>query len=408
MRSVIEHQAAVLAGVVPLEAVDVDLLDAVGQTLARDVVAPWPLPSFDNSAMDGYAVLASDVVGASASAPVTLSVIGDLAAGVAGGGAVTPGVAIRIMTGAPMPPGADAVVPVELTDGGTAEVRIQAAVEPGRSVRRRGEDVGEGTTVLTAGSVVTDRAVPVLAAVGCATVPVLRRPRVLVVSTGDELVEPGTPLTHGRISDSNGLMLAALARSAGAEVSRSPIVPDDSARLRAVLDAAAIEFDVVVTSGGVSMGAYDTVKAVLAPTGEVEFAKVAMHPGMPQGTGRLGARRVPVVTLPGNPVSSFISFELFVRPLIRQLLGLAPLTRDAEPAVCLDSFDSPAGKQQYARAILSVRPDGVRQVRPVGGQGSHVVGALAQANALVVVPPEVTHVGAGEIVTVIDLQRVQA
>ncbi len=400
-----EHQAAVLDGVVPLDAHEVPLLDAVGQAMARDAVAPWPLPSFDNSSMDGYAVVAADVATASEGTPVELRVAGDLAAGAAGDTVVAPGSAARIMTGAPMPAGADAVVPVELTDGGTAVVQVRLPVQPGQHLRRRGDDVAAGDVVLGTGATVTERSIAVLAAVGYAAVAVTRRPRLIVVSTGDELVEPGTPLTHGRISDSNGLMLAALARAAGAVVTRAPIVRDDAVALRSVLDEAALEHDVIVTSGGVSMGAYDTVKAVLAPTGEVEFARVAMNPGMPQGTGRIGPRGVPIVTLPGNPVSSFVSFELFVRPLVRRLMGLTPLHRPTEPAECTEGFASPAGKQQYVRGVLTVRDDGVREVRPVGGQGSHVVGALAVANSLIVIPPDVTRVEAGSRVSVVDLRE---
>jgi len=257
------------------------------------------------------------------------------------------------------------------------------------------------------GDVVTERSVAVLASVGCAHVSVVRRPHVVVVSTGDELVEVGRPLEHGQIVDSNGLMLVALARAAGASAWRTPHAHDDDAALRGVLDAALRSADVIVTSGGVSMGAYDTVKALLGPTGEVEFVKVAQHPGMPQGSGRLGARRIPIVTLPGNPVSSFVSFELYVRPLVRRLLGRAELTRATEPAVLLEPLDSPAGKAQYARAVLEVSADGSRRVRPVGGQGSHVMGGLALAQALVVVPPEVTRVEAGETVAVLDLLRSQ-
>jgi molybdopterin molybdotransferase len=230
---------------------------------------------------------------------------------------------------------------------------------------------------------------------------------VVVVSTGDELVEVGHPLAHGQIVDSNGLMLVALARAAGASAWRTPHAHDDDDELRAVLDAALRSADVIVTSGGVSMGAYDTVKAVLGASGEVEFVKVAQHPGMPQGSGRLGAKRIPIVTLPGNPVSSFISFELYVRPLVRRLLGRADLTRTTEPAVLLEPLDSPLGKTQYVRAVLELGVDGARTARPVGGQGSHVVGGLAMAQALVVVPPDVAHVDAGETVAVLDLLRSQ-
>jgi molybdenum cofactor synthesis domain-containing protein len=407
MRSVAEHLAAVLDGVVPLSAVDADVLDAIGQTLAEDVVAPWPLPSFDNSSMDGYAVVAADLVGASAGSPVMLVVGGDIAAGDSGDLVVASGRTVRIMTGAPMPAGADAVVPVERTDGGTEVVSVTDAVDAGAFIRRAGEDVSAGAVVARAGDVVTERSVPVLASVGRASVSVVRRPHVVVISTGDELVEAGHPLEHGQIVDSNGVMLVALARAAGASAWRTPRSHDRDDEFRAVLDAALREADVVVTSGGVSMGAYDTVKAVLSRSGEVDFVKVAQHPGMPQGSGRLGDRRVPIVTLPGNPVSSFISFELYVRPLIRRLMGKHDVTRPTEPAVCLEGFGSPGGKTQYARGVLEVRADGSRYVTPVGGQGSHVVGGLARADALIVVPPEVSRVEPGDVVSVIDLMRVQ-
>ena len=407
MRSVAEHLAAVLDGIEPLEAVDVPLLDAVGLTLAANVVAPWPLPSFDNSSMDGYAVRAVDIASASPEAPVVLPVLGDVAAGERGTHVVAPGTALRIMTGALMPDGADTVVPVERTDGGTERVSIRAAVAEGAYIRREGEDVASGTVVQRAGDVVTERSVAVLASVGCAHVPVVRRPHVVVISTGDELVEVGHPLEHGQIVDSNGIMLVALARATGASAWRTPHSHDVDSELRAVLDAALRNADVVVTSGGVSMGAYDTVKSLLSTSGEVEFVKVAQHPGMPQGTGRLGPKRIPIVTLPGNPVTSFISFELYVRPLVRRLLGRRDLVRAMEPAVLLEPLDSPQGKQQYVRAALQVGADGSRTVRAVGGQGSHVVGGLAVAQALVVVPPDVYHVDAGETVAVLDLLRSQ-
>jgi molybdopterin molybdotransferase len=332
-------------------------------------------------------------------------VLGDAAAGSSGGREVSPGTAIRIMTGAPMPAGADAVVPVESSDGGTTTVALTRAVEAGAYVRRRGEDVGEGTVVMRAGDVVTDRAIAVLASVGCATVLVHARPRVVVIATGDELVEVGTVPGPGQIVDSNGLMLTACARSVGAVGVRAPRVRDVDADVRAALDAAAAEADVVVTSGGVSMGAFDTMKAVLTASGEVEFVKVGQHPGMPQGFGRLGERRVPIVTLPGNPVSSWISFQVYVRPLIRRLMGFADVLPVMEPAVCDEGFDSPSGKQQYVRAVLRLEPDGTRHVTPVGGQASHVMGALAHAQALIVVPPEQTRVEPGSTVSVIDLTR---
>jgi molybdopterin molybdotransferase len=405
MRSVEDHRAIVLDGVEPLPAVDTPLLDALGQVLARDVVAPWPLPLFDNSSMDGYAVRAADVADAAEGSPAVLTVLGDAAAGSGGGLEVASGTTIRIMTGAPMPPGADAVVPVESSDGGTTTVALTRAVEAGAYVRRRGEDVAEGQVVMRAGDVVTDRAIAVLASVGCAEVPVHARPRVVVIATGDELVEVGTVPGFGQIVDSNGLMLTACARAAGAVGVRAPRVRDVDADVRAALDSAAAEADVVVTSGGVSMGAFDTMKAVLSASGEVEFVKVAQHPGMPQGFGRVGERRVPIVTLPGNPVSSWISFQVYVRPLIRRLMGFADVLPVVEPAVCDEGFDSPVGKQQFVRAVLRIEPDGTRHATPIGGQGSHVVGALAHAQALVVVPPAQGRVEPGSTVSVVDLSR---
>ena len=380
MRTVAEHLAVVLDGIEPLEPIDIPLLDAIGLTLASDVVAPWPLPSFDNSAMDGYAVRSVDVASASEAAPVALPVLGDVAAGDSGALVVAPG----------------------------TTVRITASAAPGAYVRRTGEDVVAGTVVLSAGDVVSERSVAVLASVGCAHVPVVRRPHVVVISTGDELVEVGHPLAPGQIVDSNGLMIVALARAAGASAWRTPHSHDVDDEFRGLLDAALRNADVVVTSGGVSMGAFDTVTAVLSESGEAEFVKVAQHPGMPQGSGRLGAKHIPIVTLPGNPVSSFVSFEIYVRPLIRRLMGRTELTRPTEPATLLEPIDSPPGKQQYVRAVLEVGDDGRRSVRPIGRQGSHVVGALAMAQALVVLPPDVTRVEAGETVAVLDLLRAQS
>ena len=405
MRTVAEHLAVVLDGVRALEPVEVALADALGQVLAADVVAPWPLPSFDNSSMDGYAVRADEVAAATLESPVRLPVLGDLAAGHPGGATLAPGSALRIMTGAPMPAGADAVVPVERTDGGVESVLIHEPADQGAFVRLTGEDVRAGVAVMAAGDVVTDRSLALLASVGCATVSVVRRPRVVVLSTGDELVDLGGALAPGQIVDSNGLMLTVLAQGAGADARRAPRSRDDVDEFRAALDAALVDADLVVTSGGVSMGAYDTVKTVLAQSGEVEYVKVAQQPGMPQGHGFLGSRRVPIVTLPGNPVSSYVSFELYVRPVIRRMLGHSEVVRTSEPAVVLEAFGSPAGKQQYVRGVLEVRSDGSRAVRPIGGQASHVMGGLAHANALLVVPPEITRVDAGQVVDVLDLTR---
>ena len=404
MRSVDEHRRIALEAVSPLEPITLPLLDAAGCVLAEDVTAAWPLPSFDNSSMDGYAVLAADVATASADSPIELAVVDDVPAGYRATERVSPGRAIRIMTGAPLPDGADAVVPVEATDAGTQRVRIASPVAAGSYIRRAGEDVVAGTPVLEVGTVLTARSIALATAVGRAEVRVHPRPRVVVISTGNELVDPGVPLRHGLIADSNSVMLVTAAREAGATAYRAGPVPDDEDRLMATLDDQLVRADLVITSGGVSMGAYDTVKAVLSRIGTVEFVKVAMQPGMPQGFGVLGDDAVPIATLPGNPVSAYVSFEIFVRPLIRRMMGFRDVHRPVVSAVCTAPFDSPAGKTQFARVQLRVE-DGRYVAHPEGAQGSHILGGLARADALAVVPPEVTRIEAGDLITVIDLGR---
>ena len=401
MQSVDDYRDGILAGIRALSPLELPLASAHGCVLAEDVAAPWPLPSFDNSSMDGYAVLAADVAGASEQDPVRLRVIDDVPAGYRATEAVTAGTAVRIMTGAPMPDGADAVVPVERTDAGTETVTITQGVDRGAYIRRAAEDVMSGDVVLSRGTPIGARQLAILAAVGCGHVLVHPRPRVAVVSTGSELVEPGTPLRHGLISDSNSYLLVGAAVEAGAHAWRvGPIVDDEDLFLRTIEDQLH-RCDLILTSGGVSMGAYDTVKAVLSTLGTVEFTKVAMNPGMPQGHGFVGREGVPIITLPGNPVSSYISFENFVRPVIRKMRGMTDLHRPHLRAVCAEAMDSPPAKRQFARARFL--PDGT--VTPTGtGQGSHVMGGLAQADALIVVPEGVTRVEAGQEVDVIDLR----
>ena len=400
MRSVDEHREAALALGAALPAVRVPLLDALGCVLAEEVTAAWPLPSFDNTSMDGYAVRAADLTGASEDAPVSLPVIDDVAAGHLPSRSLDSGSAIRIMTGAAIPAGADAVVPVEWTDGGTDVVAITRSPDAGAHVRRRGEDVREGDALVPAGTVVTSRQLALLAAAGRGEVAVHPRPRVAVLSTGDELVEPGQPLAEGRIADSNSFMLMAAVIEAGGIPHRAGPVRDDEDALRAVLEAEAARSDLIISTGGVSMGAYDTVKAVLSQTGRVDFVKVAMQPGMPQGLGRVGD--TPIITLPGNPVSAYVSFEVFVRPLIRRLRGCPHVERARVDAVCGREFTSPAGKTQFARVTIEVDDDGVTAF-PEGAQGSHILGGLARAHALAVIPPDVTRVERGDPLVLIDL-----
>ncbi|NDG95952.1 MAG: molybdopterin molybdenumtransferase MoeA [Actinobacteria bacterium] len=402
--SVDDYREGILAGLEPLDPITLPLADSHGCVLAEDVVAQWPLPSFDNSSMDGYAVIAGDVSTASEASPVTLTVIDDVPAGSRADVALRPGCAVRIMTGAPIPSGTDCIVPVEVTDAGTDSVEIRERVAAGSYIRRAGEDVIIGDVVVRAGTLLSSRQLAVIAAVGKGHVVVYPRPRVAVLSTGSELVEPGTPLSKGMISDSNSFLLVSAANEAGAQAYRVPPVPDDAEAFSAAISDQLHRADLILTSGGVSMGAYDTVKEVFSSYGTVEFTKVAMHPGMPQGHGVVGEsddERIPVITLPGNPVSSYISFQNFVRPAINKLRGLGSTDRPRLAAEVTKPLDSPQSKRQFARGRFL--DDG--RVEPVGGgQGSHVIGGLAQADCLIVIPEGVAHVNTGDTVDVVDLR----
>ena len=401
MISVDEHLARVLSVVQPLSPLDLGLLDAQGCFLDEDVHAPAPLPGFDNSAMDGYAVRTADLSG---ELPVVLPVVGDVAAGPASPLRVQPGLCVRIMTGAALPEGADAVVPLELTDGGVKHVRIDQTVEPGAYIRRAGEDVAAGDLVLTRGTALGSANIGLAAAIGRNRVLVRPRPRVVVVSTGSELVEPGAPMGPGQIADANSFALTAAAIEAGALAYRVGIVPDEARTLLSTLEDQLVRADVLITSGGVSVGAYDVVKEVLSRIGTVQFDKVAMQPGMPQGFGTIGPDDTPIFALPGNPVSALVSFEVFVRPALRRMIGAEPLQRPRVSAVTTESFSSPEGKRSFVRVHLSVRK-GAHVVTPVSGPGSHLLAGMARANALVVVPEQVVQVAAGEPVTVLLLER---
>jgi len=408
MRSVEQHLADVLSRIRPLPPFEQHLLDAHGHRLAEDVIAPRDVPLFDNSAMDGYAVRRIDVLGVDDERPALLTVTQELPAGVAANVEIGPGACARIMTGAPVPPGADAVVPVEWTDGGAGAegtVRIYRTPEPGGHIRRTGEDVRVGQPLLSAGTLLGARQIGLLAAVGRDLVAVRPSPRVVIISTGSELVEPGAPLGPGQIPDANGYTLAAAAREAGAVVYRVGVVADDAKLLLDTIEDQLIRADLVVTTGGVSVGAYDVVKEALTGLGTVEFGRVAMQPGMPQGFGVVGVEEIPIFTLPGNPVSAYVGFELFVRPAIRKLFGREEdLQHTVVEAVCTAAFDSPPGRRQYARgAVQPAAADGRIEVRPVGGSGSHLMGGLAQANCLIVVPEAQIRVERGDLVSVVLL-----
>ncbi len=368
-RSVEEHRAAVAELLAPLPVERVPLGRARGRVLAEALVAGIALPPFDNSAMDGYAVRAADVAGATEVDPRELPVTADIPAGRTDVPPLEPGTAHRIMTGAPLPAGADTVVQVEHTDGGLDRVRVLRAPAAGTSVRRAGEDVVAGQVVLPAGTVLGAPQIGVAAAIGAASLPVRRRPTVLVLSTGSELVAPGTPLQLGQIYESNGPMLAAAVEDAGGVADLLRFVPDDVAHLHRVLDdrLAAGTVDLVLTSGGISAGAYEVVKEALAGRG-VEFVKVAMQPGGPQGVGRVGG--VGVVALPGNPVSSHVSFEVFVRPVLRAALGYPHPERPRVIAALAAPLTSTAGRRQFRRGVVDAVAGTVR-----GGRRSTVAPA---------------------------------
>jgi molybdopterin molybdotransferase len=309
---------------------------------------------------------------------------------------------MRIMTGAPIPAGADAVIPLEDTDRGVAKVAIRRPVQSGECVRRAGEDLPAGAPALGAGAALGPQQLALLAAIGRDRVIVRPRPRVLVISTGSELIDVGHKPSFGEVTDSNSYLVTAAARDAGADARRIGIVPDDHSKLLDALESQLLRADVLVTIGGVSMGAFDIVKQALSELGTVEFTRIAMQPGKPQGFGHLGDR-VPIFCLPGNPVSALVSFEAFVRPAIRKLLGKRNLQRATVQAVALERVDSPAGIRQYRRGVLHREATGGYSVSLVGGAGSHLIASMASSNCLVVIDEEVTEVVAGSRVTVIPL-----
>ena len=426
-----EHLAEILATITPLTPTELGLNDIGGLVLAEDVSAVSALPSFDNSGMDGYAVRVEDVAAATEEKPVTLPVTAEVAAGDTGAYALQPGTAIKIMTGAMLPHGAEAVVPVEWTDGGSARVSIRASAEYGNAIRLAGEDAKAGEVLVTAGTRLRPMHVAVIAAAGRGSVLVRPRPRVVVLSTGNELAEPGTPLVPGRIWDSNSFMLAAAAREAGCLAYRQAILPDHPDEVLPAIEDQLVRADLMVTTGGVSMGGeHDVVKAALQQLGTITFRKVAMQPGMPQGFGTIAlpaavapaepqrrrfrrdgyeeaatpvpaaGDRVPIFTLPGNPVSAYVSFQVFARPAIAALQGYHELGLEKVRAELTGPLRSPAGWRSFLRGVLD-RAAG--KVTPLTGQGSHQIATLGKANALVVVPEWVVQMSEGDTAEVLVL-----
>jgi molybdopterin molybdotransferase len=397
MFSVPEASARILERIHPLPVERVPLAEALGRVLAARVVSPLMIPAWDNSAMDGYAVLASDVAGATPEAPVILDVTETVAAGAFPSGPVGRGRAVRIMTGAPIPEGADSVVRVEDTDDGVTRVLIHSGRDAGRNVRRRGEDIREGDVVLEAGAPLGAAQLGVLASVGAATVEVHRRPRVAFLASGDEIVDLDRfdeVLSGEKIVSSNSYTLRAMIQGAGGEPVSLGIARDDPDELRERLTRVT-ELDLLITSAGISAGEYDYIRPVLAELGvRLDVWRVRMRPGAPLGHGWIG--RVPWIGLPGNPVSTMVTFDLFVRPVIRRLLGHDRLFRVPVPVVLEEPVSIGAKLTHFLRAVVRAESDGRLHARLTGAQGSGILTSMARANALLIVPEDRSHTDAGE------------
>ena len=400
MRSVADFYQDCIAAVDQQPPLDVQLADAVSCVLAEDVRAPFNLPVADLAACDGYAVRASDCSRAALDAPVTLPVTEEIRAGVVDPAALVPGTAIRIASGAPVPAGADAVVALEFTDHGVAEVGVRSAPAVGENIRRRAEDVAEGQVVLRSGTRVGARQVALLAGVGRSRVLVHPRPRVVVLSIGDELVEPGRTARPGTVFDANGHALSTAITDAGAQTFRVAAVPDERAKLRETIEDQLVRADLVLTTGGISYGSGDTVREVLGSLGTVRFDNVAAWPGHILGVGTVGGEdggtATPIFCLPGDPVSAQVCFEVFVRPALRHMQGWKSLNRPVVRAAVDRTWYSPRGRREFVRVRLAGDPRSGYQARVMGSPTALLLSALAESNALAVVPEDVTNVRAGD------------
>ncbi len=401
MLQVEEALARVLDVIEPLGAEEVPILEALGRFLAQDVHADVDVPPYANSSMDGYAVLAADTAGASAESPARLRVTGEVAAGYVIETPVTPGTAIRIMTGAPLPPGADAVVKVEDTALDEGWVQIFAEAPPGQYIRPAGEDVQQGALVLQQGTRVRPQEIGMLATLGHETVPVARRPRVAILATGDEVVEIDAALAPGKIRNANSYSNAAQVLKYGGEpvllgIARDRVV-DLTEKIRAGL---AQGVDLFLTSGGVSVGDFDIVKNVLAAEGEIDFWRVRMKPGKPLAFGQIAS--VPVLGLPGNPVSVMVSFETFVRPALLKMQG-ADWARPTVEATLADEIVHKDERRHYVRVHVELG-EGEYRAHLTGGQGSGILSSMVKANGFAIIPEDWTHAPAGARVAVILLE----
>ncbi len=384
MISVEEALERMLAQIQPLEVTTVPLAQSQGLVLAEDVVAQEDMPPFANSAMDGYALLSKDSKPREGQPP-RLRVTGGVAAGYVAEHAVEEGTAMRIMTGAPVPPGADSVIQVELTrsQGPESEwVEILQEVAPGNNIRPAGEDMRRGQHVLARGTEIGPWEIGVLATLGRANVPVIRRPRVSILGTGDEVIDVDEALRPGKIRNSNSYLLEAAVRKAGAEPRRLGVARDTVESLREKFSAA-VQSDLIITSGGVSVGDFDLVKDIMREQGEINFWRINMRPGKPVAFGHIGG--VPLLGLPGNPVSAAVTFELFGRPVIRKMLGHTRLLRPQVDVIVENGVGEVVSRRHYVRARVELR-DGRFVARTTGNQGSNITTSLLNANAFIVVP----------------------
>ncbi|MFI9813951.1 molybdotransferase-like divisome protein Glp [Saccharothrix variisporea] len=400
MRSVEEQLARVIAAAVRPAPVRVAISESQGLLCAEEVVAERALPGFDQAAVDGYAVRSVDVQAAGGE-PVVLPVVGEIPAGSRQPRRLQPGQAVRVATGAPLPTLADAVVPLGYTDGHAAKVTVHRPVPSAAFVRRTGEDVQTGDVAVRRGATIGAAQVGLLAAVGRNKVLVHPRPRVSVISVGEELVDVDRTPGQGQVYDVNSYALAAAARDAGAEVSRVGIMSVDPRKLREVVEGRLLLSEIVVIAGGVGGVVGDEVRAALADLGDVDCTRVAMHPGSVQGFGRLGPDAVPTFLLPANPMSALVVFEVLVRPLIRAALGKRNPYRRAVGARLLSPLTSTKGRRGFLRGqLLRDADNGEYLVQPLGTSGAHLLASLAEANCLIMVDQDVTDVAAGEEVLV--------
>jgi molybdopterin molybdotransferase len=402
-RLVERHLDEILGAVPQPDPIELAVLDAQGLLCAEEVVSDRALPSFDQAALDGYAVRSDDIAGASRPSPVRLAVVGESVAGSATPASIGPGLAQKVAAGAMMPAGADVVVPAPWTDGGMAQVAVLAGPPAGSYVRRAGDDVAPGDTAVSIGTPIGPAQISLLAAVGRDRVLVRPRPRVSVLSAGSELVDVGTLPAPGQVVDVNSYALAAAARDAGADATRSGILPSDRRRLSDVIESQLLRSDLVLIAGTFASRGDDMVGEVMAELGEMRFSTVAMYPGPVQGFGRLGRDGVPVICVPGEPVSALVSFEVFVRPAIRMMLGKRQLFRRTVQAISAQQLLSPLGYRQYVHGLVMRHPDGGYVVEPVGTGDEALLARMARANCLIVIDEDITEVAPGGLVTVMPL-----